>query len=66
MAPEILSNKTFSGRDVDLFALGVILFNMFTGRKPFEMAANKLGSPNLEKIEPNLAAIVAYNDPNYQ
>ena len=66
MAPEILSNQTYSGREVDLFALCVILFNMFTGRQPFEMAANKLSSPNLEKIEPNLAAIVAYNDSNYQ
>ena len=66
MAPEILSNQTYSGREVDFFALGVILFNMFTGRQPLEMAASELSSPNLEKIEPNLAAIVAYNDSNYQ
>jgi serine/threonine protein kinase len=50
MAPEILSNQTYSGREVDFFALGVILFNMFTGRQPFEMAANKLSSPNLKKL----------------
>lgn len=34
-APEFHSSKSFNGVKVDTFALGVILFNMLTGRAPF-------------------------------
>ena len=35
MAPEILSNRPYSGASVDLFACGIILFIMVTGHPPF-------------------------------
>jgi len=43
MAPEIQEldrgdGKPYSGPEVDLFALGVILFIMYTGVPPFVMA----------------------------
>ena len=40
MAPEIFKGTGYLGRSVDIFALGVILFSMKTGRPPFmRMAA---------------------------
>ena len=38
MAPEILSHQPYQGQVVDLFALGVILFILYSGHPPFEMA----------------------------
>ena len=38
MAPEILSRKAYQGQQVDLFALGVILFILYTGHPPFMSA----------------------------
>ena len=38
MAPEILLKLDYQGQVVDLFALGVILFFLYSGRLPFEMA----------------------------
>lgn len=38
MAPEILSKKPYQGTQVDLFALGVILFIIYAGHPPFEVA----------------------------
>jgi serine/threonine protein kinase len=38
MAPEILERKRYQGHVVDLFALGVILFMMYTRDRPFEEA----------------------------
>ena len=35
MAPEIFKGTGYLGRSVDIFALGVILFSMKTGRPPF-------------------------------
>lgn len=39
MAPEI-RNRDYDGRDVDLFAAGIILFILYSGNPPFEKAAN--------------------------
>ena len=38
MAPEILSHQPYQGQMVDLFALGVILFILYSGHPPFSMA----------------------------
>lgn len=38
MAPEILSRKKYNGQEVDMFALGVILFTMIAQRPPFNSA----------------------------
>jgi len=38
MAPEILSNWTYNGASVDLFACAIILFIMFTKERPFKIA----------------------------
>lgn len=37
-APEIEAEEAYRGNDVDVFALGVILFNLFSGSSPFELA----------------------------
>jgi len=38
MAPEILLKKPYQGQAVDLFALGVILFILYSGYPPFDEA----------------------------
>jgi serine/threonine protein kinase len=38
MAPEILQNQPYQGQQADLFALGVVLFLMETGRSPYTRA----------------------------
>jgi serine/threonine protein kinase len=38
MAPEILGKQAYQGQVVDLFALGVILFILYSGHPPFGMA----------------------------
>ena len=39
MAPELVKKTHYSGHVVDLFALGVCLFIMYTGHPPFNIAA---------------------------
>ena len=39
MAPEIRS-KNYDGKDIDLFAAGIILFILYAGSPPFEKAVN--------------------------
>lgn len=39
MAPELINLKKYKGEEIDLFALGVILFTLITGFYPF----NKVG-----------------------
>lgn len=39
MAPEIISRRSFCGAKADLFALGVMLFTMVAGHKPFRKAS---------------------------
>jgi len=38
MAPEITSRQPYQGPVVDLFALGIILFILYSGHPPFAMA----------------------------
>lgn len=38
MAPEIHARQKYSGRSVDLFAAGIILFIMYSGSPPFSRA----------------------------
>jgi len=35
MAPEILLKKEYDGKSVDIFAAGIVLFNMCLGHSPF-------------------------------
>ena len=52
IAPEIFcENPSYQGHVVDLFALGIILFNLFTGGSPFDIA--KSIDPKFEKIAKN-------------
>jgi serine/threonine-protein kinase HSL1 (negative regulator of Swe1 kinase) len=39
MAPEILKYKRYNGFQVDIFALGVVLFSLITCKPPFEDAS---------------------------
>jgi len=38
MAPELREKKAYDGVKVDIFAIGVILFVIVTGRYPFQRA----------------------------
>lgn len=38
MAPEILAKEAYQGHVVDLFALGIILFILYSGHPPFQLA----------------------------
>ena len=38
MAPQIHENREYNGVEVDLFAVGVILFILYAGHPPFGMA----------------------------
>lgn len=35
MAPEVFQNQSYNGQQADLWALGVILYQMVVGRYPF-------------------------------
>ena len=41
MAPEIIERRPYRGSSVDIFAAGVILFIMMTGKMPFDQQADK-------------------------
>lgn len=43
MAPEIHEGKAYNGKQVDVFALGVVLFILATGKFPFEAARKSDG-----------------------
>jgi serine/threonine protein kinase len=47
MAPEILGKYPYQGQVVDLFALGIILFNLRSGRSPFNCAKRNDSHYNL-------------------
>ena len=47
MAPEILDKDRYQGQVVDLFALGIILFNLRSGRSPFDCAKRNDSHYNL-------------------
>eukprot|EP00704_Kipferlia_bialata_P015432 g15432.t1 len=36
VAPEIISKKPYDGRKADVWSLGIVLFFMLTGKRPFE------------------------------
>ena len=38
MAPQILEGRPYRGSEVDLFAVGVILFTLYAGHPPFDVA----------------------------
>lgn len=38
MAPEIHESKPYNGKEVDLFAVGVIMFILYAGHPPFNEA----------------------------
>jgi len=39
MAPEIIERRPYQGIPVDIFALGVILFDCYAGFNPFDVAS---------------------------
>lgn len=41
MAPEIVNKKDYSGSAADVWACGVLLFNMLTGQVPFKATSEK-------------------------
>jgi serine/threonine-protein kinase len=46
MAPEQIDNQQL-GPETDLFAFGVVMFEMLTGRLPFAREASTTSAPNL-------------------
>ena len=53
MAPEILIKEPYQGHEVDLFALGIILFILYSGHPPFRCA--KINDPHYKLIADNRA-----------
>ena len=53
MAPEIFFKEPYQGHVVDLFALGIILFNLYSGRRPFNFAI--INDSNYKLIATNRA-----------
>lgn len=47
-SPELLEKRPYSGREADLFALGVSLFMMYTTMRPFEAAM--VNDPNYKLL----------------
>ena len=41
MAPELVSGMPYQSSVVDLFAAGVILFNIITSQRPFTVASDR-------------------------
>ena len=39
MAPELIGHVSYQPQSADMFALGVLLFILHTGREPFEQAS---------------------------
>ena len=37
LAPEVIMKKGYDGQCADVWSLGVLLFYMITGRKPFDV-----------------------------
>ena len=40
-APEICENKLYDGYQADIFSLGVILYKLYNGNKPFKESSKK-------------------------
>ena len=40
LAPEVFARKPYKGQSVDIFALGVIFFILYSGHPPFQTAKN--------------------------
>lgn len=53
MAPEILLKEPYQGHVVDLFALGIILFILYSGHRPFNCA--KINDSHYKLIATNRA-----------
>lgn len=64
MAPEVAKGKY--GREVDVYALGVMLYEMLTGELPFDgestgeiLMKHLSEEPDLEKLPPRLQSVIA-------
>jgi len=62
MAPEQIDNLPL-GRETDLFAFGVVMFEMLTGRLPFARDALKSSAPNLPDPVPTPPGQIRANLP---
>ncbi|CAK4066784.1 unnamed protein product [Aphanomyces euteiches] len=60
MAPEVVAGKTYDGCKADVWSLGILLFEMLTGRPLFDLAATT--NPRFELFQAQgLAAIIDTN-----
>lgn len=65
MAPEQIKNH-YPGFYTDIFALGVTLFNMVTGRLPFRGSATEILDQNCMSSRPNILDFYPGANPKYQ
>lgn len=66
LAPELVEGQAYQGTQVDMFALGVVLFTMVTQRFPFTGVANMQGRSSFLEVDQLFAEFCTNKQKYYQ